>query len=231
MKPLRTEDAYGHILLAAFEGRAGHEIMERDDGLIYCGDPSDYFAPFPRWPRVERRAVRFARGRVLDVGCGAGRVSLYLQSRGLEVSAIDTSPIAIDIARKRGVRSARVCSIADAEGEFDTIVLVRNNFGLAGDPRRAMRLLKRLHRATSEAGRIITDSVDPRRVDPELRRYAGRSKEPRFRVRFQRLRTPWFRYWMSAPERFAGLVDGTGWRIARIIDDGSPRYAVILEKA
>jgi SAM-dependent methyltransferase len=73
-----SEDAYGQILLAVLEGRTSHEIMERDDGVVYCGDPSDYFAPFRRWPTAERRVMRFVRGRVLDVGCGAGRVSLHL---------------------------------------------------------------------------------------------------------------------------------------------------------
>jgi tRNA1(Val) A37 N6-methylase TrmN6 len=29
--------------------------------------------------------MRFVRGRVLDLGCGAGRVGLHLQSRGHEV--------------------------------------------------------------------------------------------------------------------------------------------------
>ena len=65
------------MLLALLEGRGAQEIMERDDGFIYAGDPSDYFAPFRRWPPVERRVMRYVRGRVLDVGCGAGRVALH----------------------------------------------------------------------------------------------------------------------------------------------------------
>src|SRR5262245_29730848 len=74
--PLRADqDAYGQIYQALLEGRSAQEIMERDDGLIYCGDPADYLAPYRRWPATEKRAMRYVRGRVLDVGCGAGRVS------------------------------------------------------------------------------------------------------------------------------------------------------------
>src|SRR5207253_6612996 len=47
------EDAYGQILLAALEGREAQEIMERDDGFVYAGDPSTYFAPYRRWPATE----------------------------------------------------------------------------------------------------------------------------------------------------------------------------------
>jgi hypothetical protein len=60
------EDAYGAILLAALEGRDAAEIMERDDGTVWCGDGSDYLHPPRRWPATERRMLRFARGRVLE---------------------------------------------------------------------------------------------------------------------------------------------------------------------
>jgi SAM-dependent methyltransferase len=228
---LRPEqDAYGQILLARFEGRGGQEIMEREDGLIYCGDPGDYFAPFRRWPRVERQAMRFVRGRVLDVGCGAGRVALHLQERGLPVLAIDESPLAVRVARKRGVRRARVLPVAavgPALGPFDTIVLMRNNFGLAGPKERSPRLLRDLLAVTSEDARIVTDSVDPSRLDdPELRR----GRDLRFRVRWRRYASPWFRYLMLGPPELERLVAGTGWHVARVLDDGSPRYAAILER-
>src|SRR5690242_8898085 len=91
------QDAYGQIYQALLEGREAQEIMERDDGLIYAGEPADYFAPYRHWPTAEKCAMRAVRGRVLDVGCGAGRVSLHLQARGHDVVAIDESPLAIEV--------------------------------------------------------------------------------------------------------------------------------------
>src|SRR6266508_5951483 len=153
------QDAYGQIYLALFEGREAQQIMERDDGLIYCGDPSDYFAPYRRWPATEKQAMRAVRGRVLDVGCGAGRVSLYLQERGHDVVAIDASPLAIEVVKRRGVTRAEVRSLADLDrslGIFDTIILLRNNSGLVGKEGSAPRSLRRLAAITSDHGRIIT---------------------------------------------------------------------------
>lgn len=226
------QDAYGQILLARFEGRGGQEIMEREDGLIYCGDPGDYFAPFRRWPPVERRAMRFVRGRVLDVGCGAGRVALHLQERGRQVLSIDESPLAVEVARRRGVEQAAVLPLAEvgpALGRFDTIVLMRNNFGLAGREERSSRLLRDLLAVTSEDARIVTDSVDPARIDdPDLEWVANRRL--RMRVRWHRYVSPWFHYLMLAPPELERLVAGSGWHVARFLDDGSPRYVAILEK-
>ena len=235
-----SQDAYGQILLAALEGRKSDEILERDDGLIYCGDPNDYFAPFRRWPPVERRAMRYVRGRVLDVGCGAGRISLHLQERGHEVLAIDESPLAVEVTRRRGVQDAEVRSLADVDaslGQFDSVLIVRNNFGLVGQEGRAVTVLRRLALITTEHGRIVTDSVDPERVEGRaFREYRTRGRNSvrplaqRLRVRFERYTSPWFHYLMFTPDEMVSLVEGSGWRVLRVIDDGSPRYAVVLEK-
>jgi SAM-dependent methyltransferase len=225
------QDAYGQLLLAHLEGRRADEIMERDDGLIYCGKPSDYFAPYRRWPSLDKKVMRFVRGRVLDVGCGAGRIALHLQERGHEVVAIDNSPIAVEVARRRGVEDARVLPLAEVDaslGDFDTILLLRNNFGLVGTAARAPGLLRRFHALTSPRGRIVTDSVDPERhEDPAFRSRRGAH---RFRVRFRNYATPWFRYLMLTPRELERLVAGTGWLVRRVIEDDSPRFVAVLEK-
>jgi SAM-dependent methyltransferase len=214
--------------------------MERDDGLVYSGNPSDYFAPYARWPSLEKKAMRYVRGRVLDVGCGAGRVALRLQERGYEVVAIDNSPLAVRVARKRGARDAKVMSLADIDeslGVFDTVLVLRNNFGLVGTEAGARRLLHRLHALTSERARIITDSVDPARdKDPAWRTYRsrrggrGRPVAQRLRVRWRNYATPWFHYLMFSPSDMKRLVEDAGWHIHRLIEDGSSRFVAVLEK-
>ena len=231
------EDAYGALLLAALEGRDAAEVMEREDGTVWAGDGGDYLDPPRKWPATERRMLRFARGRVLDVGCAAGRVALALQDRGREVVAIDESPLAVEVARRRGVRDARALSLADVGGSlglFDTVLIVRNNVGLGG-PEGARGLLERIAAITTARGRLITDSVDPYRIDDEAIRsgtVAGGTGVfgRRLRVRHGRFASPWFHYVMTTPDAFAALVADSPFRVERIIDDGSPRYGVVLAK-
>ncbi|MBT5537057.1 class I SAM-dependent methyltransferase, partial [Candidatus Poribacteria bacterium] len=144
----RPSDAFGHMVRDHLRGGHAVEVIERDDGYVDTTPGAEaYFAPHDRWPDNKQAAMALARGRVLDIGCGAGRVCLHLQERGLDVVGIDISPLAVETCRERGVRDARVLSITRVSrslGMFDTVVMMGNNFGLFGDPKRARWLLRRL---------------------------------------------------------------------------------------
>ena len=238
-------DAYGRLVLDYYEsgGASGLEIIERDDGFIMASQigPAAYFAPFRKWPKVERQAMRYVRGRVLDVGSGAGRVVLHLQERGHDVVGIDTSPLAIDVARKRGAKDVRELSVTRVGpelGRFDTIVMFGNNFGLMGSRRRAPWLLRRFKSITDVGARIVAESVNPYTTDNpdhlafhELNRRRGRmGGQLRLRVIYGHHRSRWFDYLLASPEEMAELAKGTGWELSRVIDEGEHVYVGILER-
>ncbi len=138
-------DVFGRALMDWARGGTDPEIIERHDGITDMGAGHElYVAPFRDWPVSERKAIGHVRGGVVDVGCGAGRVTLYLQQRGFDVVAVDASPLALRAARLRGVREAWCMSIDDLTeviAWFGTVVLFGNNFGLFGTPERARRML------------------------------------------------------------------------------------------
>jgi SAM-dependent methyltransferase len=237
-----NSDACGGLIYAHYRGLPSAEIIERDDGWlgVSTGAPA-YFAPFERWPSHQRRAMGQVRGRVLDVGCGAGRVALHLQARGHDVVAIDLSPLAVKTCRLRGVRDARVCSITSVGrrlGHFDTIIMLGNNFGLFGNPRRARWLLRRFHGLTSPTARIVAESRDPyeaatadhRRYHRLNRRRGRLPGQLRLRVRYGHARTPWFDYLLVSPREMRAIVAGTGWRVARLIRATGAMYIGVLKK-
>jgi SAM-dependent methyltransferase len=240
----KNADAYGAELLGAYrDPRGTFEITEREDGLVAASAwPPRYFAEYPAWSEREKRAGRMARGHVLDVGCGAGRFALYLQKRGLRVTAIDNSAGAIRVCRLRGVKNARLLSIIEVKrfetGAFDTIMMMGNNFGLFGSRTRTKSLLKDFFRITSAKAQIIAETVDPYHTrDPLHRAYQkanrkrGRmSGQIRLRIRYKNVKGPWMDYLLVSREEMRSLVKGTGWKISRFISDTGPGYTAILAK-
>ena len=236
------QDAYGQAVYDYFHGKGGFEIVERDDGGIAISPgPRAYLAPFKDWSPQQRKAVRLARGKVLDVGCGAGRVALYLQEKGLDVTGIDISPLALKVCRERGLKKVRLLSITQLTaklGVFDTIVMYGNNFGLFGGFKRAKWLLRRFHAMTSYRARIVAQSRDPYATTlPHHLAYHRRNRrrgrmagQVRIRTRYLNYATPYFDYLLVSREEMHQIVADTGWKISRFFDPTGPGYVAVIEK-
>jgi SAM-dependent methyltransferase len=236
-------DAFGRALYDAWRGRGrGHHIVEREDGLLDALESAAYFRPPSAWEPFERQALRYARGRVLDIGCGAGRHALVLQERGLDVLATDISPLAVRVSRARGVRRARVVAMARIPmswGPFDTILMLGNNFGMMENRVRAKARLRRLYRMTTDHGRILAGSRDPYAGAPaEHRRYhrwnRGRGRmggQVRLRVRYRASATPWSDYLILSRRELQEIVRGTGWRVAKFFPPRGALFIAVLEKS
>jgi len=241
MEPER--DAYGQGIWAYFRRKAGFEIVERDDGYFgVSSGPKLYFSEFEDWSEHEKKAMEFVKGRVLDIGCGAGRHSLYLQRKGFDVVGIDISPLAIKICRLRGLKKARIMSIDEigkfAPNSFDTVLMLGNNFGLFGDSQKAKRLLRELYKITSPRALIIAESRDLYKTDNpahlEYHRFnRERGRMPgqlRIRVRFEKYVTDWFDYLLVSKDEMKQILEGTGWEIKKFIDSNNAQYIAIIQK-
>jgi SAM-dependent methyltransferase len=125
-------------------------------------DLSYFFRSFDEMPVLEQEALMLSKGRVLDVGCGAGSHSLYLQNKmKLEVYGIDRSPGAIATADARGLKNTIEQSIFNYKEEtFDTILLLMNGPGICGKLQNLKDLLKHLSNLLNIKGQILLDSSD-----------------------------------------------------------------------
>ena len=237
-----TQDAFGENLLAQYQGgRMMSEFVERDDGYLDTGsDPGAYFETYKDWSKGEQRAIGYARGRVLDIGCGAGRHALYLQQKGFDVTAVDSSPGAIKVCKLRGVKKALVRSIEDVDkfpaGSFDTVLMMGNNFGLFGSRRKARLLLKKLARVVAPTGKIIAGSLDPyKTTNPDHLSYHKRNKklgrmggQIRFRIRFKDIIGKWFDYLFVSQKEMQEILSETDWQVEKFIKSFNDNYFAVI---
>lgn len=222
MKP--EKDAYGNIIRDLYndDNPDACVIIEREDGFIEANSAEYLLSDYDEWTDDVKQGLTHAQGKVLDIGCGAGRHSLYLQNNeGLEVYGVDRSPLAVDVADDRGVNNTAVESIDTVsemeEVPFDTILLLGNNFGLlANDP---VDYLNTLYELTSDEGTIITQVHDHTNTDDEAHLSYHKFNESRnrrsgcikMRVRYRNFQSDWYDYLFLDYNQFQDIISQTKW--------------------
>jgi len=183
----------------------------RDEDMM----PSVFLRNYSRMRSWERQALALARGSVLDIGAGGGCHSLLLQKRGLDVLALERSPLACQVMRDRGIARVEQGDIFDLKGiSFDTLLMLMNGLGMAGNEKDTLRLFRTLRRLLARGGQILGDSTDIlyARMDaqgafPGTDGYYG---EVEFRLEYRGHRSEPFRWLYLDPALLAELSDKAG---------------------
>jgi SAM-dependent methyltransferase len=224
-------DAFGEMLKAASTGRPVFAAMERDDDLLTPHDPAMYFTGPSEWGELELAACGRASGRVLDVGCGAGRHALYLQEQGFSVTGVDVSAGACEVSRSRGVRDVRqvgLTELVSLTGErFDTFLMLGANLGLIGpDPQSAESALSALASVAAPGARILGGLGFSRSDDPVQQAYYARNEAAgrlpgalRIRTRFANLADPWVSLLLCTPDELRSVVARSPWQLTAVDGD------------
>ena len=167
MTTTTAPDILGRALLAHHHGAADASL------IVHCTAADDeplpaayFFRTLLQMPELERLALDESRGRVLDLGAGAGCHALELQSRGFEVKAIDVSAGAVQVMAERGVHTVArhdlFAPLPPTERPYDTILLLMNGLGLAGTLDGLDKFLAHARTLLAPGGQILATSSDVR---------------------------------------------------------------------
>lgn len=154
-------DVFGKALADFQSGNYTEDLITWTS--ISCKDrlPIPYlFRDFNEMPQLEQKAMQLCTGSILDVGCGAGSHSLWLQEQGYKVKAIDVSKRAIEVCKKRGVKNCEALSLIEETESFDTILLLMNGTGIFQNMAKLPIYLKHLKSLLKSGGQILIDSSD-----------------------------------------------------------------------
>ncbi len=158
---LMTKDLFGKALLDYQNGNYTEDIITSTNISDEDELPIPYlFRGFKDMPKLEQKALQLSKGLVLDVGCGAGSHSLYLQEKGLDVHAIDISQGAVSVAKARGVLQVNQKDILDEKNTYDTILLLMNGTGIFQELSQVSKYLSHLKTLLKPGGQILIDSSD-----------------------------------------------------------------------
>lgn len=107
--------------------------------------------------------------RILDLGCGAGRHTLSLASRGFEVVGIDQSETLIDRAEKACSALPNASLIQQdmrdpLPGSFDAILCLFTSFGYFEEDEENRRILQNAYDSLVSGGVFVLDYLHPDEV-------------------------------------------------------------------
>lgn len=194
------------------------------------------FRTFDEMPKLEQHALEQCYGKVLDVGSGAGCHTLALQERGMDVSAIDISPGAVEIMKEQGIKQVRNMEFFDVEGEtYDTLLLMMNGVGLVANLAGFKRFLVHADSLLAPQGQILFDTSDieylymeegARMIDLE-RGYYG---EVTYQMEYKDTKGPRFGWLYLDFITLTDLAMEHGFNVQLLYDDDRFNYLVRLTR-
>jgi SAM-dependent methyltransferase len=250
-------DPLGNALLDFSRGVDDASItLEYRDGRSREVPASVFFRGPEAFFDSERVALQKVCGSVLDVGAGAGIHTLALQNAGYAVTAIDTSPGAVEVMKKRGVTTAGCEDFFSHQGRYDTILLLGLNIGICGELRRLPDLLTHCGSLLRPDGRVIGNSVAEQQplagaggnaagtdaVDGGVdtagskdessdrdHSYRGAYRgDLEFRVRYGSSVGPWTPWLHVDCGTLSQIAAESGWRSRELARDPEGSYSVVL---
>lgn len=157
-------DPLGQALLDYHHGKHAAALTVHSNVADEEPLPAAYFfRSLWEMPELERTALEECRGRVLDLGAGAGCHALELQKRGFQVKAVDVSAGAVQVMQDRGVQEVACHNLYDAaltHEKYDTLLMLMNGLGLVGTLEGFERFLKHARALLAPGGQILATSSD-----------------------------------------------------------------------
>jgi 2-polyprenyl-3-methyl-5-hydroxy-6-metoxy-1,4-benzoquinol methylase len=193
--------------------------------------PIDVFFRKPKdFQPMESYALSLCRGHVLDIGAGAGAHALYLQSKHFKVTALEISSTAVEIMKKRGLKSVVQADIFSFdEAKYDTLLLMMNGIGIAGSIEGLNKLLVKLKALLNPGGTIIFDSSDISYLYQDhplpIAKYFG---EISYRYVYKSQKGPWFDWLYIDQQKMNEIAINNGLTLEVLCEDDSDQYLALL---
>jgi len=190
-----------------------------------------FFRDETEMPELELKALELCRGRVLDIGAGAGSHALILQQRNIAVTALDISTTAVAIMKKRGVTDAVEKNIFELElnDTYDTLLFMMNGIGVTGTIAGFKAFLKKAKTYLKPGGQLLFDSSDISYLYQEIQfpanAYFG---EVAFAYEYKQKRGKWFKWVYIDQQTLKNVAAAAGWNSHIVMEDDNDQYLAQL---
>ena len=185
-----------------------------------------YFRDMTDMPELEWRALQQCRGKILDIGAGAGSHALALQHLCQDVTGLDISPLSAALMTQRGVKKV-LCEdfYLLKNGGYDTLLLMMNGIGLAGTLDGLRSFLATARKHLRPGGQLLFDSSDIAYLySGKLPKGPGYYGEIDYQYEYRRRKSDWFQWLFIDQKTLTALAVKEGWETEILFDNGHDQY-------
>ena len=222
------KDLFGFVLYRYLHGDKTPYCIVREDG--YCDfpfDPKGYFQN--KFLDVEKQGLKYVKGKILDVGCGAGRHALYFAKKGFDVVAIDSDKFCVKTCKERGIKKVFAENILKPKTikkyRFDTIWFGGNNLGVAGNLEKMKEMFGILDKITNPNSVVLGRAFEFDKTMRGIhRKYHALQKSrgifpgiTKIRIQYKDFIGEWFNWVHISSAVLKKVLQGTHWKIDKLI--------------
>ncbi len=184
-------------------------------------------------PDLELMALESCKGKVLDVGAGAGAHSKELIDRGLDVDSIEISDGAVQYMKSIGLNARKINFFDLKNDKYDTILMMMNGIGIAGKLSNLENTLLHAKSLLQPGGKILCDSSDIKYLyeDEDGALWVDLNSEYygnfRFQMKFKKEKGPWFDWLYVDFDNLFNAAKNVGLKAKKILDQDDHYLAEI----
>lgn len=226
------KDLHGKAILDYYKGEEARPLTIHNN----YGEPEDmpvevFFREEPDLSTLEHLALIECRGKVLDMGAGAGAHALILASRGFDVYAIENSPGCVEVMQKSGVKQVIFEDFYKHKAQYDTVLILMNGLGLAGKLENVPAFLEHCFSMLRPGGQILVDSSDISYLyDEGVVRPAHYYGEVRYAYEYRKERGDWFDWVYVDQDSLAQIANDMELDLEILITDEFDQYLARIRK-
>ena len=225
------EDLHGKAILDYYQGEENATLLIHNSYDTPEEMPVEvFFREELDFSTLEHLALIECKGKVLDLGAGAGAHSLVLQSRGMDVFALENSPGCIEVMKMSGVAHCILADYQKHQGSYDTLLILMNGLGLAGKLKLVPAFLEKCISLLNPDGQILIDSSDISYLYENLAKPSGYYGEVSYQYEYQGIKSGWFDWVYVDQHTLKEITDRMNLHIEVLTTDENEQYLARISR-
>lgn len=205
-----------------FQGKNTSLTVYSDIAEVETWETAYFFRSLAQMPEIEKTAIQLGRGKVLDIGAGAGCHLQPLADNGCRPFALETDEGAIEVLRHSGKAEAvYYANYFEFQPPylFDTLFLMMNGIGICESLDGLRTFLDKAHAMISNEGQILLDSYDltyllgEEAIETRMAEQDQYFGQVRYELANQEVLGEPFKWLFIDPETLGHLAASKGWEV------------------